>query len=117
MSRIINMSFLNISCRQCYCAVFFVFITTVTDGLSASETERFENLLNAVVRIDVLETTFTAGAKRSIRGVGSGVIMSAEGHILTNAHVIENSDSVKIALSTGGLISQQGIFLEIICSL
>ena len=34
------------------------------------------NLLNAVVRIDVLETTFTAGAKRSIRSVGSGVIMS-----------------------------------------
>lgn len=33
------------------------------------------NLLNAVVRIDVLETTFTAGAKRSIRSVGSGIIM------------------------------------------
>ena len=95
------MSFLNISCRQCYCAVFFVFITTVTDGLSASETERFENLLNAVVRIDVLETTFTAGAKRSIRGVGSGVIMSAEGHILTNAHVVSNNvEEISVTLSS-----------------
>ncbi|MBO4896878.1 MAG: trypsin-like peptidase domain-containing protein [Clostridia bacterium] len=34
-------------------------------------------------------------------GSGSGVICSAEGHIITNYHVIENATSVKVVLNTG----------------
>ncbi|MBE2212600.1 MAG: trypsin-like peptidase domain-containing protein [Opitutaceae bacterium] len=48
----------------------------------------FENLLQAVVRIDVREMTFDAGATRLSSGVGSGVILSADGLVLTNAHVV-----------------------------
>ena len=35
------------------------------------------------------------------RGVGSGVIVSDDGYILTNNHVIEGTDSIKVTLSNG----------------
>ena len=47
----------------------------------------FNRLLDAVVRIDVREVTFEDGAKRFSASIGSGVILSADGLILTNAHV------------------------------
>ena len=35
------------------------------------------------------------------RGVGSGFVMSQEGYILTNNHVVEDADQIKIKLSNG----------------
>lgn len=34
-------------------------------------------------------------------GTGSGFIISADGHILTNSHVVENSDTVQVILKNG----------------
>lgn len=48
----------------------------------------FEQLLDAVVRIDVREVAFEAGARRFSTSVGSGVILSKDGLVLTNAHVV-----------------------------
>ncbi len=47
----------------------------------------FNQLLDAVVRIDVREIAFEAGSKRYAASIGSGVILSADGLVLTNAHV------------------------------
>ena len=47
----------------------------------------FDRLLDAVVRIDVRELAFEAGAKRYTSSIGSGVILSDDGLVLTNAHV------------------------------
>ena len=47
----------------------------------------FNRLLDAVVRIDVREVAFESGARRYASSIGSGVILSADGLVLTNAHV------------------------------
>ena len=62
----------------------------------------FENLLQAVVRIDVREMTFEDGATRLSSGVGSGVILSADGLVLTNAHVV-SPRSVEISVTLPSL--------------
>ncbi|MDR1848848.1 MAG: trypsin-like peptidase domain-containing protein, partial [Zoogloeaceae bacterium] len=40
-------------------------------------------------------------APRQESGLGSGVIVSAKGYILTNFHVIEAADQIEVALSDG----------------
>jgi serine protease Do len=62
----------------------------------------FDNLLDAVVRIDVREVTFEGGAKQFSSGVGSGVILSEDGLILTNAHVV-SPRSVGISVTLANL--------------
>ena len=47
----------------------------------------FNQLLDAVVRIDVREVAFEAGSRRLAASIGSGVILSEDGLVLTNAHV------------------------------
>jgi serine protease Do len=53
----------------------------------AAMTRGFNQLFDAVVRIDVREMAFEDGAKRLSASIGSGVIFSQDGLILTNAHV------------------------------
>jgi len=62
----------------------------------------FNRLLGAVVRIDVREVTFEAGARRFVAGVGSGVILSPDGLVLTNAHVA-SPHAVEISITLPSL--------------
>jgi serine protease Do len=65
-------------------ALGFLFIAP--HGVAAMS-RAFNQLLDAVVRIDVRESAFEAGARRFASSIGSGVILSDDGLILTNAHV------------------------------
>jgi serine protease Do len=74
--------------------------TKKTSGSKSASGDGFRQLLEAVVRIDVREVTYNGGSKRNISGVGSGVIISEEGHILTNAHVVSTfAEEIRITLS------------------
>jgi serine protease Do len=50
---------------------------------------------------------FDQQQKRIQRGLGSGVIVSVDGYILTNNHVVEDADDVRVALHDGQELQAQ----------
>jgi serine protease DegS len=47
----------------------------------------------------------TRSRSRTQTSLGSGVIMSAQGYVLTNYHVIENADEIEVFLADGNTVS------------
>ena len=84
--------------------VLFAWLTVLLLPLAlrARMSAGFERLLDSVVRIDVRETTFTEGSKHYTAGIGSGVILTADGLVLTNAHVV-SPQAVDIAVTLANL--------------
>ena len=64
-------------------------------------TKVVETVGDSVVRIDASRQT---GRFRTREGSGSGFIVSEDGQILTNAHVIEGADTVNVTLKDGRTI-------------
>lgn len=57
-------------------------------------------ILPAVVSVDVFQATpFAEGAQ--LASQGSGVILTADGYIITNSHVIKNGDEIHVNLTNG----------------
>lgn len=52
----------------------------------------------AVVRLDVAQETYTEGKRNLRRGIGSGVIIDPQGHILTNFHVAGRAKEIDVTL-------------------
>jgi serine protease Do len=68
-------------------SALFSVLHTLPAASAAGMSRGFNQLLDAVVKIDVREIAFEAGTRRYTASLGSGVILSAEGTVLTNAHV------------------------------
>lgn len=49
---------------------------------------------------------------RTSRGVGTGVIVDADGHILTNNHVIEDASRITVTLSDSRVVSAEVVGLD-----
>ena len=56
-------------------------------------------LFPAVVRIDVKQETYSEGKRKLQAGIGSGVIIDNQGHILTNYHVAGRAAEIYVTLS------------------
>ena len=70
--------------------VFFPLGPTGLDVATVAEEVR-----PSITRVDVL------GRDDGTTGSGSGVIFRSDGHILTNAHVVENARSIRVVLADG----------------
>jgi serine protease Do len=79
-----------------------VLLLLVQNTAEAALGRSFNRMLDAVVRIDVREITFEDGAQRFTGGIGSGVIISKDGLILTNAHVV-SPQAVEISITLANL--------------
>ncbi len=87
--------------------------TAVTGGPSSKATARdpfapaspqnvvavTSKIFPAVVRIDVAAEAFFEGKRDLRRGIGSGVIIDADGHILTNYHVAGRAAEIFVTLA------------------
>ena len=49
----------------------------------------------------------TAGEKVSLGGIGSGVLVDSEGHVLTAAHVVQTAERIEVEFSTGETIAAE----------
>ena len=69
-------------------------------GRHVSVPDVVKRLLPAVVSINTRHITRDdAGQPLSSRGMGSGVIVARGGYILTNYHIVEDADAIKVTLS------------------
>lgn len=69
-------------------------VTINENGLS----EGIENIYDAVVVIESISKN------KSTNGFGSGFIYSSDGYIITNQHVINNADEIKVILMNGNTL-------------
>jgi len=69
---------------------------------SPADDAGFKNLLESVVKIDVWEVSQKDGGSRTNRAIGSGAIISEDGVIITNAHVV-NCYATRIVVTLSNL--------------
>ena len=70
--------------------------TPITASKPLSLIQIFEQSEAGVVRVNVQRTTQTTGS-----GVGSGFVYDVRGHIITNAHVVEDAKKIEVTFLDG----------------
>ena len=80
-----------------------------TSSTNADFTEAANNSVHAVVHVknvtisrqpsNLMEYFYGGGEPRAMVGAGSGVIISPDGYIVTNNHVIENASQLEVTLN------------------
>lgn len=71
------------------------------DAYSNTITGVVRNTTQAVAHIHVIKKTRYPGTSKSVEmpGSGSGFVISSDGYVVTNNHVIENAVSIKVSFS------------------
>ncbi|MBD7912608.1 MULTISPECIES: trypsin-like peptidase domain-containing protein [Clostridium] len=84
--------------------------TSASEG-SLTASQAFEKVKPAVVTISTksIQSTNNGLFSQEVEGLGSGFIINEDGYILTNNHVVQGSDDVKVLLSDGSEVSAKVI--------
>ncbi|RDK86840.1 trypsin-like peptidase domain-containing protein [Marinirhabdus gelatinilytica] len=83
--------------------------SNITAAIDTDFTDAAEKTVNAVVHVknttisrqpsNIMEYFYGGGQARPMVGSGSGVIISPDGYIVTNNHVIENASQLQVTLN------------------
>ena len=76
-------------------------LPTNDTGKSLTESEVYALTVNSVVGITTEATTNVFGQQAVSANAGTGFILSEDGYIITNQHVVEGADTIKVALYNG----------------
>ena len=78
-------------------------LKTVDGKNPMTDAELYASNVNSVVAINITATSEPNffGQTTETAGAGSGFILTADGYILTNYHVVESSDSIKVTTYDG----------------
>jgi putative serine protease PepD len=63
-------------------------------------------ILPSVVNVAIQKTTVGPFGSRTSSGNGSGIIVSADGYVLTNNHVVDGADRILVRLGTEDLVAK-----------
>src|ERR1041384_7825778 len=82
---------------------------TLLDAYSKTITGVVNTIADSVVHIQVTKKVLDRQSRqeRLLPGSGSGFIISSDGFIVTNHHVIENATSIKASLADGRLVTAE----------
>src|SRR2546425_4394424 len=78
--------------------------TGLTAGADQALSDVFKRVNPAVVEIHTRETDVARGGiagQVSVAGLGSGVLISPDGKVLTAAHVVQTADTIEVEFLTG----------------
>ena len=76
-------------------------LTTNTTGKTLTPVQVYELTVNSVVGISTETTTNAFGQEAVAASSGSGFILSEDGYIITNCHVVAGADTIEVALFNG----------------
>lgn len=88
---------------------------TLPDYLSSQElqaAEVYRKILPTVVTIYTSQTVLQRGGQVQQGGIGSGVLISSECHVLTAAHVLKGADEINVKTNDGKLRPAELLFSE-----
>jgi S1-C subfamily serine protease len=67
---------------------------------------------SVVTVISTVQSRGTGSSRRTVHGVGSGMLVSARGQVLTNEHVIAGSSRVEVELSTRARLPARIVYAD-----
>ncbi len=82
-------------------------------GEEARTAELYREVLPTFVTIATTRHALTERGPRQQSGIGSGVLISPECHVLTAAHVVDGADSIIVTTHDGQLRSAELVFSEV----
>ncbi len=77
-------------------------LTSVDTGSELTASENYANNVNSTVGITTTVTTAYYGYQMDAAAAGSGFIITSDGYIVTNYHVVEGAKDIKVSTYDGG---------------